>query len=217
MSRRRGLVALAIVVLPSALSGQSVRTLELSVLGGSVHTDRVARLQAEEWVEPFAGVRLDARLFARWGGRGGFVMQFDQYRLGRNLRFYASCIDICVDRPTVYDPPPNSDYRARASDSRFSVGATWQQPLATWLRAELLAFAGKRRAVNETRLNDVVQGEAPVRRGVVGGELGMRSAWRALIAGVGVQYATGSQWQGVRLGQNRVVLRAGYALRLGGN
>ncbi len=217
--RRPGLVALAIVafvLLPTSLSGQSARTLEFSVLGGSAHTDRVARLHAEEWVEPFAGLRLDARLFARWRGLGGFVMLYDRYRVGRDLRVSASCIDICAAYAAVHSLLPNADYQERASDSRFSLGATWQQPVTTWLRADLMAFAGTRHAMNETRLDDVVQGEPPVRRGVMGGEVGVSSAWRAFIAGVGFQYATGSQWQGVRRGQNRVVLRAGYALRLGG-
>jgi hypothetical protein len=197
---------------------QGPRQLELTLLGGTAHTDRTARLSAEEWIEPYSGVRVDARLMSLWGGRVGVAVQLDRYGTRDDALVSPPCVGMCLassyrDQPTGLVP-----YQVRTSDRRVLLGASWQRPIVSWLRAEVLGLVGVRRLENDQRVQGVVIGPpfSSVRKSVVGGEAGVSAQWRGLIGGAAFQYSSGGQWYGVRRGQNRVALRAGYALPLGG-
>lgn len=216
---RRSIVsAVVIAIVSSALPAmaQGVRQLEFSVLGGTAHTDRTARLSAEEWIEPYSGVRVDARLVSLWGGRLGVAMQLDRYGTRDDGLLSPPCTDVCL-LSSYRDPRIGLvPYQVRTSDSRVMFGASWQRPIVSWLRADVSGLVGTRRLESDRRWGDEKFGDPTVRKAVVGGEAGVSAQWRTLVGGVAFQYSSGDQWNGVRRGQNRVALRAGYALPLGG-
>lgn len=212
-----GCIGLALGLSPSPSNAQRVRQLELALLGGTAHTDRAARLSAEEWVEPFSGVRLDARLAKLWGGRVGVTLQADRY---------STRVDGFGSPPCVAEFCTASDLRLRSSllplsirsfDERVMAGATWQRPLTSWLSADVAGLFGVRRLESQTRIEGAPFGQSfpMVNKGVVGVQAGMSAQWRGLIGGAAFEYGGGSQWNGVRRGQNRVALRVGYAIPLG--
>ena len=69
-------------------------------------------------------------------------------------------------------------YKVRTSDARFLLGASWQRPLASWLRADLLGLVGVRRLESDRQWGDQSFGEGAVRKSVVGGEAGVSAQWR---------------------------------------
>ncbi len=209
-------VAVAVIATSSAGMAQGPRQLELSLLGGTAHTDRTARLSAEEWIEPYSGVRVDARLMSLWGGRAGLAVQLDRYGTRDDAVVNPPCTTICLASSYVDPQTGLVPYRVRTSDARFLLGASWQRPLVSWLRADLLGLVGVRRLQSDRQWGNESFGEVPISKSIVGGEAGVSAQWRTLVGGVAFQYSSGSQWQGVRRGQNRVALRAGYALPLGG-
>ncbi len=205
--------AVASASVPGSAQGQ--RQLEFTVLGGTAHTDRSARLITEESVEPFAGVRVGARLRSLWGGQAGVVVQWDRYGDSRSVRVGPPCLGICTADARIPVPDSLVDLHMSKSDERFMVGGSWSRPIISWLRADILGLVGMRRADSSTEYAGLTNGRAAIRRGVVGGELGLSTQWRSLVTGAGFHYSSGSQWGGVRRGQNRVMLRVGYALPLG--
>lgn len=217
--RRRMVSAVVVAMLLTALpaSAQGALQLELTVLGGTAHTDRTARLNSEEWIERYSGLRLDARVASLWGGRVGVAMQLDRYGTRDDAQVSPPCDWACL--ASSYRDPNTGlvPYKVRTSDARFLVGASWQRPIASWLRADVVGLMGMRRLKSDLQWGDQPFGSPSVRKAVVGGEAGVSTQWRSFVGGVAFQYSSGSQWDGVRRGQNRVAFRAGYAIPLGGS
>lgn len=209
-------VGVAFVLTTAPVLAQGPRQLEFSVLGGTAHTDRTARLSAEEWIEPFSGVRIDARLAKLWGGRVGVAVQLDRYGTRDDAHTAPPCIEICL-LSSYRDPRTGLvPYQVRTSDARLLFGASWQRPIASWLRGDVTGFVGTRRLTSERRWGAELLGDPTVREAIVAGEAGVSAQWRTLVGGVAFQYSSGDQWEGIRRGQNRVALRVGYALPIGG-
>lgn len=209
--------ALLITSLALPARAQVGRQLEFSVLGGTAHTDRTARLGAEQWIEPYTGVRLDARLATLWGGRVGMAVQLDRYRVRLDGKAPPPCMaQVCA----AIALPPSSlvPVAIRSADERVVLGASWQRPLVSWLNADVMGLFGVRRVESVTTVDGAQFGlQFPsVQKGVFGLQAGLSAQWRGVIGGAAFEYAGGRQWDGVRRGQNRVALRAGYALPLGG-
>ena len=211
-------VGLALVTTSSVLVAQGPRQLELSLLGGTAHTDRTARLSAEEWIEPYSGIRLDARLISLWGGRVGMAVQLDRYHTGLDGMTSPPCAaEVCAAHSSRLESGL-VPIAIRGSDARLLAGASWQRPLTSWLKRDVLGSIGVRRLESETRLNGVAWGQSfpSVQKAVVGAQVGVSTRWHGTVGGAAFEYASGRQWNGVRRAQNRVALRAGYALSLGG-
>lgn len=213
-------VAMVSVAVPT--HAQLGRQLELSVLGGTAHTDRTARLSAEEWSEPYSGVRVDARVARLWGGRVGAAVQLDRYRARLDGMTTAPCM-----LPTGMYCAASSALLSsalvpiaiRSHDERLLLGASWQRPITSWLSVDMLGLFGVQRLESVTTIGGAPFGDQypSVQKGVFGAQAGVSAQWRGLIGGAAFEYAGGGQWNGVRRRQNRVALRAGYAIPLGGS
>lgn len=215
-------VAVAVVSIGIPARAQHGRQLELSVLGGTAHTDRSARLSAEEASEPYSGVRVDARVAQLWGGRVGVALQLDRYRARLDGMTTAPCMSPAgtyCETVSVLLSSALVPVAIRSFDERALVGATWQRPLASWLTADLLGLFGVRRVESVTKLSGVPFGESfpSVKKGVFAAQAGVSAQWRGVVGGAAFEYGGGGQWNGVRRRQNRLALRAGYAIPLGGS
>ena len=155
--------AVASASVPGSAQGQ--RQLEFTVLGGTAHTDRSARLITEESVEPFAGVRVGARLRSLWGGQAGVVVQWDRYGDSRSVRVGPPCLGICAADARIPVPDSLVDLHMSKSDERFMVGGSWSRPIISWLRADVLGLVGMRRADSSTEYAGLTNGRAAIRRG----------------------------------------------------
>ncbi len=203
----------ALVLTSDRAVAQSTRQLEVSGLAGAAHTARPGRLGAEEWLEPYAGLRVDARLWSVGGGRAGVALMYDYYEFSVQSRGLPPCVGVCA-----LSGVPGADglveYHEKGADERLAVGATWQRPLVSWLRVDVTGVIGVRQATHGRRVDEQQFEDSAPRRALLAGEVGVSTQWRAFVAGLGFQYGGSAEGSSLRRVQNRVAFRLGYALRL---
>ncbi|MCC6930112.1 MAG: hypothetical protein IT359_14100 [Gemmatimonadaceae bacterium] len=200
-------------VMPCAGHAQGARRLEISAVGGAAHTSRLGRLSAEQWLEPFAGARLDARLWRLAGGRVGVSAFADYYSFGRSWMAPVICMGVCPASPARPRQEPLIPYTSTGQELRLALGTTWQRPISRWVSAELGAFAGRRRARSFLEAEGVRLNDPPSSfRALIGGEVGLSTQRGPLVSGIGFQFASSVLEGGVRRSQNRVAMRLGWAL-----
>jgi len=207
------LSVLALVLASERAGAQSAAQLELSGLAGLAHTDRVARLGAEEWVEPYSGARIDLRFASLGGGRAGLALVYDYYAFGVRGYVPPPCLACALSAP----PDGWLPYHEHGTDERLALGATWQRLVLSWLRLDAAGFVGLRQTTHEQRVDGMRYDDAAPRRGLLAGELGLSTLVRSLVTGVALQYGTSTMAGGRQRTQNRVAIRLGYAIPLRGS
>ena len=211
----------SLFLLPQLSYAQSTRQVEIIGLAGAAHTDRGSRLNAEDWLEPYAGLRVDARLWSLAGGRAGLALTYDYYDFSVQGRYFPPCTGFCINGAAAV---PGADgkvvYRQQGADERLALGGTWQRPIFPWLRVDVGGLVGLRRTPGERQIDGQRYEDSAPRRAFLAGEAGVSTQWRAVVTGVGFQYGggktVGSYNSGdIRRVQNRVAFRVGYALPIG--
>lgn len=217
---RLHLVSLAVVagsLLPTLGRAQdqlmATRRFELTALVGGAHSARPSRLVGEDWAEPYAGLRLDVRLWSTGAGTLGFQVFADQSRFGLDTEV-APCVEQCVGIAILR----RAKYHEASANRNVGAGITYQRAVTRVLALDAGLMTGQRDTCSERSLQGQVGegyelGDCAPGRLFVGGEVGASILVRSVVAGLAVQrtgpplYASGVQ------AQTRMALRLGYAIR----
>ena len=201
----------AVITLPVSVDAQHESRFEFSVVAGAAHTDRAARLGAEAWIEPYAGIRADIRAFRTRAGVVGLQASYDHYAFGLDARVPPPCPGICATSRDAAEGLVG--YHEAGSIRRLKVGASWQRSLVPWAQLEAAVLTGVIQGRHASRIGSVeTRDPAPVQP-LLGAQVGVSTRYRQFVAGLDLEF-TRNTHDGTTTGrQNRVAVRMGYLLQ----